>query len=117
MVEFKFNPSVRYVVNVGDSRCYGEDGQITVDHCDPVFANQLTRCIGVMDEEPEADIYVVGVEPGDRLVICTDGFYKEFEKLDDSFEIEDAQEFIDWMVDQESTWCSDNLTAVFVEIA
>ncbi len=81
-----------HVVHVGDSRCYLVRGetiqQVTDDHSYVMeqvrqglmtlaeaqyspYRNVITRSIGM--EQVEPDIYRVLIEPGDRLVLCTDG--------------------------------------------
>ncbi|QGF23678.1 SpoIIE family protein phosphatase [Raineyella fluvialis] len=85
------------VLNVGDSRCYlvhGEPGertltQVTVDHSlvqelidagvlDPADAelmplrNVITRAMG-SEQESEADIRLLPMVPGQRLMLCSDG--------------------------------------------
>ncbi|SDB90486.1 protein phosphatase [Raineyella antarctica] len=85
------------VLNVGDSRCYlvhEEDGrrrvrQVTVDHSlvqemidagvlDPEEAektplrNVITRAMG-SEQESESDVWLLPFEPGQRLMLCSDG--------------------------------------------
>ena len=86
-----------YVFNVGDSRAYilhdGHMLQITEDH---TYVNSLvkagvisleeaeyhenrhtiTRAVGA-DYQIETDAFVVTVEEGDRILLCTDGLYGE----------------------------------------
>ena len=85
------------VFNVGDSRVYRFSGnelsQVTTDHSivqEMVEAGQLsaeqaenhpesnviTRAVG-FSIEPEVDISVLALEPGMRLLICSDGLTKE----------------------------------------
>jgi serine/threonine protein phosphatase PrpC len=91
-----------YIANVGDSRAYlFRDGvlhQITVDHSfvqklvergritmeearNHPQANMLLRSLGT-DSNPEIDLFRVEVEPGDRLLMCTDGLWGEVEDVD-----------------------------------
>jgi protein phosphatase len=81
------------VFNVGDSRVYryanGELRQLTVDHSEVTellaagwitaeealihpLRNVVTRSLGVMPP-PVADVWVLPVLPGERLLICSDG--------------------------------------------
>lgn len=85
------------VLNVGDSRCYLVNGgpqgrtvsQVTVDHSlvqemidagvlDPREAelmplrNVITRAMG-SEQESEADVRLLPVVPGQRLMLCSDG--------------------------------------------
>lgn len=88
-----------YIVNIGDSRAYlvrdGELHQITEDH---TFVNELlktgtitkeealnhpdcnmiTRALG-SEEQVQPDFYQARIEPGDRILLCTDGLYNEIE--------------------------------------
>ncbi|MBQ5954301.1 MAG: Stp1/IreP family PP2C-type Ser/Thr phosphatase [Lachnospiraceae bacterium] len=81
-----------HVINVGDSRLYRFDGtlqQITRDHSlvdemvakgkltkeDPFYAsnkNIITRAMGIT-ASVEADYFCVPAEPGNRLLLCSDG--------------------------------------------
>jgi protein phosphatase len=84
-------------LNVGDSRTYllsdGELEQISVDHSlvqelidsgelDPVDAasdtrrNVITRAIGG-GSNAEADYWVIPAQPGDRVLVCSDGLTGE----------------------------------------
>lgn len=88
------------VFNVGDSRVYrfldGEFEQVTVDHSvvqELVDAgaitrsqaethpdsNVITRAIG-FNEPPMPDYWMMSIEPGLRLVACSDGLSKELEE-------------------------------------
>jgi len=61
-----------WVAHVGDSRAYrcGGSGleQLTRDHGS---GSLLIQALGLGDVAP--DVAVVGLEPGDRLLLCTDG--------------------------------------------
>jgi PPM family protein phosphatase len=82
-----------HLANVGDSRAYllrqGELTQVTVDHTlvqelidegrlSPEDAERhpqrsmITRALGV-DYEVEIDLFTYKLQPGDRLLLCTDG--------------------------------------------
>ncbi len=81
-----------WVVNVGDSRCYHVRGdvitQVTKDHSlvgdqlrmglltkeqadNATYKNVITRAIGV--EGAECEVFYVPLQPGDRLLLCSDG--------------------------------------------
>ncbi len=72
-----------FVGHVGDSRAYlyreGKLKRLTMDHT--VFgilfrSGELTRYLG-MRIPPDPDINVENVQPGDRLMLCTDGLTDE----------------------------------------
>jgi protein phosphatase len=86
-----------YVVQIGDSRCYHLRHepmvQVTKDQTmaqalveegllepaqvdDSPLSDVLTQAIGVGDEEVTAEISQVELEPGDTLMLCTDGLTK-----------------------------------------
>ncbi len=88
------------VFNVGDSRVYrfldGEFEQVTVDHSvvqelvdsgaitrrqaeTHPDSNVITRAIG-FNEPPMPDYWMMSIEPGLRLVACSDGLSKELEE-------------------------------------
>ena len=87
------------VFNVGDSRVYryleGEFEQVTVDHSvvqelvdagaitrrqadNHPDSNVITRAIG-FNEPPMPDYWMLPVEPGLRLLACSDGLSKELD--------------------------------------
>lgn len=91
-----FEPDATRVVHVGDSACFlmraGRLSQLTEDHTvaaeaerrfarglpvepKPWAGHILTRCIGQFDLDG-VDVSAVAVEPGDRLLLCTDGITK-----------------------------------------
>ena len=91
-----------YVANVGDSRAYlfrdRTLHQITVDHSfvqklvergkitkDEARvhpqSNVLLRTVG-SDPDVEVDVFRVDVQPGDRLLLCSDGLWGEVEDAD-----------------------------------
>ncbi|MEZ5965351.1 MAG: protein phosphatase 2C domain-containing protein [Planctomycetota bacterium] len=67
------------VGHVGDSRCLllrGENlRQLTVDHAVRRAEHQLVRCVGAGREREDADVMTHPVEPGDVLVLATDGLW------------------------------------------
>jgi serine/threonine protein phosphatase PrpC len=87
-----------HIANVGDSRVYGWRGgqlmQITDDHSlaaelakaghiDPGAirehraSNILTRALGI-HERVDIDFFEWALEPGDQLLLCSDGLWKAF---------------------------------------
>ena len=82
-----------HISHVGDSRCYALRGdiieQLTTDHSveneirerrargedvhfHEINRNALTRCIG-QPNKLEVDLYEYPLQPGDRILFCTDG--------------------------------------------
>lgn len=89
---------VAYIANVGDSRVYiwrrGELHQITQDHSlvgnllqkgviskdelnQHPKRNVITRALGT-DDIVEVDIFEWEIQPGDKLLLCTDGLWNAF---------------------------------------
>jgi serine/threonine protein phosphatase PrpC len=83
-----------YIAGVGDSRCYlirdGKIEQLTTDHSlaqalveaktisaaeakEHRFKNVLWKYLGSKEVGEGPDVHVVQVQPGDRLLLCTDG--------------------------------------------
>jgi serine/threonine protein phosphatase PrpC/CRP-like cAMP-binding protein len=133
-----------FVVNVGDSRAYllrqGELEQLTRDH--NVFnelvrrrklsvesvkqvapKNALTRAVGVY-EHCEAEVLVIDVADGDRILLCSDGAYRYFEAPEGSPEElrlilleEDDQTVVERVLERANMLGGkDNLTAATVTL-
>lgn len=125
--------------NVGDSRTYrlsqGRFGQISVDHSEvqelvdrgQITREQaaghprrhvITRALGTGDDS-EADYWLMPVEAGDRILICSDGLTTEVpeERIYALLSsIADPQQSADALV-QETLQCGarDNVTVVVVD--
>lgn len=128
------------VFNIGDSRTYlHQDGalhQISVDHSQVqelyeqgmISAeerqhhpqrNVVTRAVGAGDAAA-ADVFAVAVEPGQRLLICSDGLSGELE-ADALAEILGAgrspQDTVDWLIHAAlRAGGRDNVTVVVVDV-
>ena len=129
-----------HVAHVGDSRAYllrdGDLRQLTIDHTvvqrlvdeGRITRNEadihpqrsiLTRALGV-DQEVTVDEAVVDVEPGDRLLLCSDGLTgmvdeDEIRRL--LAENEDPQAASDALVDAANqAGGQDNITAVVIDV-
>lgn len=128
------------VFNIGDSRVYEFDGgalrQVTTDHSvvqelvdaglirreDAEFhpdSNVITRAVG-FNVEPFADVWLIPVRIGSRLLICSDGLTRE---VDDSLLLGQlsaglgAQETADALVAAAlSGGGRDNITTVVVDV-
>lgn len=128
------------IVNVGDSRTYlvrdDELQQLTLDHSfveEMVRAgelsaedaeshpkrNILTRALGV-EPTVEADLEVVAPQPGDRLLLCSDGLVREL--TDDQVaavlrRLKDPDEAARELVSQAKAHGGhDNITVVIVDV-
>ncbi len=126
-----------YVVQIGDSRCYHVRGasmaQITRDqtvaedliergvldreHAEKSpFKDVLSQAIGIGDSQLTAEISTVDLEPGDSLLLCTDGLTKHVadEQIMSRFEgLTDAQNITNELVhDALKSGGSDNVTVV-----
>ena len=112
-----------YVANVGDSRVYIAHGdmiqQITDDH---TYVNDLVKMGAITREEAhiharknvitraiganannEPDCFSVPVEPGDRILLCSDGLYDE---VDDETILLTLNRFDDMMI------CAEDLVSL-----
>lgn len=110
------------VGHVGDTRLYrrraGRCEQLTVDHAVREPDNLLTRCIGAGQRTVEPDHAVFAVEPGDRLLLVTDGIWSVIPPplLARLAEIADAQRCADELVAAAlAAGGPDNATAVVVD--
>ena len=129
-----------YIANVGDSRLYlinHDIRQITRDHSlvadmvrlgmiDKEAAkthykkNVITKAIGVSDDKSSTpDIFEIEIEPGDMLLLCSDGLTNMIEDYDirkivkTSNSIEEA---IERLIEQANdNGGKDNISAVLVE--
>ncbi|MDT3329620.1 protein phosphatase 2C domain-containing protein [Microbacterium sp. KSW-18] len=126
-------------VNVGDSRTYrfadGELEQISVDHSvvqELIDAgeltgeaagrdsrrNEITRAIGA-GSGGEADFWLIAAEPGDRMLICSDGLSGEVpeDRISDILrEVVDPQDAATRLVHEAMLHGGrDNITAVVVD--
>jgi PPM family protein phosphatase len=70
--------------NLGDSRAYlvrkGEIRRLTTDHSGP-FPSSVTRFVGD-PRGAQPDVFVETLEPGDRLVLCSDGLTRHVPDAD-----------------------------------
>jgi protein phosphatase len=92
-----------YVVHAGDSRCYlhrnNKLARMTKDHTiaqkaldeglmteeqvkDSILGNTLWNCIGGGTEGVSPDLFHATLQPGDELLLCTDGLTRKLEDPD-----------------------------------
>jgi protein phosphatase len=129
------------VANIGDSRTYcvrdGVFEQVTVDHSqvqeyldagmltaeqarvDP-RRNVITRALGAGMLPPRADFFSFATEPGDLLLLCSDGLTGELpdEELEAVLdEAQTAQDAVDALVEGALlVGAHDNVTAIVVRV-
>lgn len=128
-----------YIVNVGDSRCYyvagDEISQITEDHSVVGLMvargqiteeearihpnkNLITRAVGT-EPAVECDCFYLGLEEGDRLLLCSDGLSNLVTRTEMLYEVShgDGLEDICFrLIDiAKERGASDNVTVVLME--
>ncbi len=129
------------VFNIGDSRTYcvrdGAFEQVTVDHSqvqefvdagvltpeqarvDP-RRNVITRALGAGIVPPRADFFSFGTEPGDQLLLCSDGLTGELPDAEIEViltESQTAQDAADALVEGAlALGAHDNVTVVVVRV-
>lgn len=129
--------AVAYAANVGDSRIYQLRGRDIVfqstDHSVPQLAvqlgeirpedirthkdrNKITRCMG-MEQFVSPDISKLEVEPGDRFILCSDGFWEpvlEYEMISTAADDPEACVWLERMKKIATAKEQDNHTAIVV---
>jgi PPM family protein phosphatase len=127
------------VMNIGDSRTYrlshGQFAQVSVDHSEvqelvdtgEITAEQaavhprrhvVTRALGTGDDT-EADYWLLPIEEGDRVMVCSDGLNGEL--TDDRMlgilgSVEDPQEAVDALIQAAlRSGGRDNITVIVVD--
>jgi protein phosphatase len=127
-----------YIINVGDSRCYyvagDEISQITEDHSvvglmvargqiteeearNHPNKNLITRAVGT-EPTVECDCFYLRMEPGEWLLLCSDGLYNMVTRPELLYEITHSpsgQETCDRLVEiARKRGAPDNVTAVLM---
>lgn len=127
------------VMNIGDSRTYrlsrGRLAQVSVDHSEvqelvergEITAEEaavhprrhvVTRALGAGDET-EADYWLLPIEEGDRMMVCSDGLNGELtdEQIRDVLStVEDPQEAVDALIQAAlRRGGRDNITVIVVD--
>lgn len=111
------------LANVGDSRAYllrdGKARQLTTDDVwSGVFGRTLTQAIGA-SEAVDPEVIEVEIEPGDRLLLCTDGLTDELaeERIGELLRTPDLDEAGEALVAAAlAAGGHDNVTVVLAEI-
>jgi serine/threonine protein phosphatase PrpC len=129
------------VFNIGDSRVYSWDGgefrRVTRDHSvvqelvdaglihaddaeDHPESNVITRAVGFRDD-PHPDVWMLPVQPGMRLLLCSDGLTKEIDDARIRSVLSDggsAAETADVLMDAAlAAGGRDNVTVVVIDVA
>jgi len=129
------------VFNIGDSRVYswgdGEFRRVTRDHSvvqelvdagllhaddaeDHPESNVITRAVGFRDD-PHPDVWMLPVQPGMRLLLCSDGLTKEIDDARIRSVLADggsAAETADVLMDAAlAAGGRDNVTVVVIDVA
>ncbi len=135
-----FTGSIANIAHIGDSRVYlmrdGKLTQITKDH---TFVQQLIdagriteeealvhprrnvilRVLGDTSEEPEFDIHQIEVQPGDRLLLCSDGLCGVVPNylIEENMKVANLDEAIELLIDEAKEYgAPDNVTVQLLEV-
>ena len=135
-----FTGDIANIAHIGDSRVYlmrdGKLTQITKDHTfvqQLIDAGRLTeeealvhprrnvilRVLGDTSEEPEFDIHQIEVQPGDRLLLCSDGLCGVVPNylIEENMKVANLDEAIELLIDEAKEYgAPDNVTVLLLEI-
>jgi protein phosphatase len=135
-----FTGSIANIAHIGDSRVYlmrnSKLTQITKDHTfvqQLIDAGRLTeeealihprrnvilRVLGDTSEEPEFDIHQIEVQPGDRLLLCSDGLCGVVPNylIEENMKVANLDEAIELLIDEAKEYgAPDNVTVLLLEI-
>jgi len=106
------------VANLGDSRAHkGAIRRLTTDHTGP-FPSSVTRFVGD-PRGAQPDVFVESLEPGDRLVLCSDGLTRHLADQDIAVRAKgsDLKKDVDALVDlANERGGQDNITVVLYAV-
>lgn len=135
-----FTGDIANIAHIGDSRVYlmrdGKLTQITKDHTfvqQLIDAGRLTeeealvhprrnvilRVLGDTSEEPEFDIHQIEVQPGDRLLLCSDGLCGVVPNylIEENMKVANLDEAIELLIDEAKEYgAPDNVTVLLLEV-
>jgi protein phosphatase len=135
-----FTGSIANIAHIGDSRVYlmrdSKLTQITKDHTfvqQLIDAGKLTeeealvhprrnvilRVLGDTSEEPEFDIHQIEVQPGDRLLLCSDGLCGVVPNylIEENMKVVNLDEAIELLIDEAKEYgAPDNVTVLLLEV-
>ncbi len=135
-----FTGSIANIAHIGDSRVYlmrdSKLTQVTKDHTfvqQLIDAGKLTeeealihprrnvilRVLGDTSEEPEFDIHQIEVQPGDRLLLCSDGLCGVVPNylIEENMKVANLDEAIELLIDEAKEYgAPDNVTVLLLEV-
>ena len=135
-----FTGDIANIAHIGDSRVYlMRDSQLTQITKDHTFVQQLIdagrlteeealvhprrnvilRVLGDTSEEPEFDIHQIEVQPGDRLLLCSDGLCGVVPNylIEENMKVANLDEAIELLIDEAKEYgAPDNVTVLLLEI-
>lgn len=135
-----FTGDIANIAHIGDSRVYlmrdSKLTQITKDHTfvqQLIDAGRLTeeealvhprrnvilRVLGDTSEEPEFDIHQIEVQPGDRLLLCSDGLCGVVPNylIEENMKVANLDEAIELLIDEAKEYgAPDNVTVLLLEV-
>jgi protein phosphatase len=135
-----FTGAIANIAHIGDSRVYlmrdSKLTQITKDHTfvqQLIDAGRLTeeealvhprrnvilRVLGDTSEEPEFDIHQIEVQPGDRLLLCSDGLCGVVPNylIEENMRVPNLDEAIELLIDEAKEYgAPDNVTVLLLEV-
>jgi serine/threonine protein phosphatase PrpC len=135
-----FTGEIANIAHIGDSRVYlmrdSQMMQITKDHTwvqQLVDSGRLTeeealvhprrnvilRVLGDTSEEPEFDIHQLEIQPGDRLLLCSDGLCGVVPTalIEENMRVANLDEAIELLIDEAKEYgAPDNVTVLLLEI-
>jgi protein phosphatase len=135
-----FTGDIANIAHIGDSRVYlMRDSQLTQITKDHTFVQQLIdagrlteeealihprrnvilRVLGDTSEEPEFDIHQLEVQPGDRLLLCSDGLCGVVPNylIEENMKVANLDEAIELLIDEAKEYgAPDNVTVLLLEV-
>ena len=135
-----FTGAIANIAHIGDSRVYlmrdSKLTQITKDHTfvqQLIDAGRLTeeealvhprrnvilRVLGDTSEEPDFDIHQIEVQPGDRLLLCSDGLCGVVPNylIEENMRVPNLDEAIELLIDEAKEYgAPDNVTVLLLEV-
>ena len=109
------------ITHLGDSRCYLFRNNtltlMTKDHTDPIERNALLKVMG-MAEHVQADMRVLDLKEGDRLLLCSDGLNHLLsdQVIEEACQNTPSTKLVQQLIDQSNQAGGyDNITIVLIQ--